>query len=83
MYMTNRNDKGGELLGQELRRRWSPEQKLAMVRESLQPGQSVSVAARQNGVNANRRSPFHSGRSWSPQPPVCLTSVIEQGRSTG
>ncbi|HIH0034250.1 TPA: IS3 family transposase [Staphylococcus aureus] len=52
--MTNRNDKGGELLGQERRRRWSPEQKLAMVRESLQPGQSVSVVARQNGVNANQ-----------------------------
>ncbi len=52
--MTNRNDKGGELLGQERRRCWSPEQKLAMVRESLQPGQSVSVVARQNGVNANQ-----------------------------
>ncbi|MDR6929414.1 transposase-like protein [Pseudomonas sp. BE134] len=52
--MTNSNDKSGELLGQERRRRWSPEQKLAMVRESLQPGQSVSGAARQNGVNANQ-----------------------------
>ena len=44
----------GELLDQERRRRWSPEQKLAMVRESLQSGQSVSVVARQNGVNANQ-----------------------------
>ena len=34
MFMTNSNDKSGELLGQERRRRWSPEQKLAMVRES-------------------------------------------------
>ncbi|CAI8891162.1 hypothetical protein EMIT0P265_480002 [Pseudomonas zeae] len=49
MYMTNSSDKGGELLGHERRRRWSPEQKLAMVRESLQPEQSVSVVARQNG----------------------------------
>jgi transposase len=54
MYMTNSSDKGGELLGQERRRRWSPEQKLAMVRESLQPGQSVSVVARRHGVNANQ-----------------------------
>jgi transposase len=34
MFMTNSNDKSGELLSQE-RRRWSSEQKLAMVRESL------------------------------------------------
>ncbi|WP_311969563.1 IS3 family transposase [Pseudomonas baltica] len=52
--MTNSNDKGGELLGQERRRRWSTEQKLAMVRESLEPGQSVSVVARRNGINANQ-----------------------------
>ena len=39
MFMTNSNDKGGELLGQERRRRWSTDQKLAMVRESLEPGQ--------------------------------------------
>lgn len=55
MFMTNSNDKGGgELLGQERRRRWSPEQKLAMVREGLEPGQSVSVVARRNGINANQ-----------------------------
>jgi len=52
--MTNRNDKSGELLGQERRRRWGPEQKLVMVRGSLQPGSSVSVVARQNGINANQ-----------------------------
>nr|WP_156786186.1 IS3 family transposase [Pseudomonas poae] len=54
MFMTNSNDKSGELLGQERRRRWSPEQKLAMVRESLEPGQSVSLVARRNGINANQ-----------------------------
>ncbi|WP_420825802.1 IS3 family transposase [Pseudomonas typographi] len=52
--MTNSNDKGGELLSQERRRRWSTDQKLAMVRESLEPGQSVSVVARRNGINANQ-----------------------------
>jgi transposase len=52
MYMTNSNDKGGELLGQERRRRWSTDQKLVMVRESLEPGQSVAVVARRNSINA-------------------------------
>ena len=32
IFMTNSNDKSGELLGQELRRRWSPEQKLGSSR---------------------------------------------------
>lgn len=54
MFMTNSNDKSGELLGRERRRRWSPEQKLTMVRESLEPGQSVSLVARRNGINANQ-----------------------------
>ncbi|ENA37368.1 hypothetical protein HMPREF1487_04285 [Pseudomonas sp. HPB0071] len=46
--------KSGELLGQERRRRWSTDQKLAIVRESLEPGQSVSVVTRRNGINANQ-----------------------------
>ena len=54
MFMSSSNEKSGELLGQERRRRWSPEQKLAMVHESLEPGQSVSVVARSNGINANQ-----------------------------
>ncbi|PNF76404.1 IS3 family transposase [Stutzerimonas degradans] len=43
-----------EVLGQERRRRWSVEEKLAMVRESLEPGHSVSVVARRNGINPNQ-----------------------------
>nr|WP_286790804.1 MULTISPECIES: IS3 family transposase [unclassified Pseudomonas] len=46
--------KSGELLGQERRRHWSTDQKLAIVRESLEPGQSVSVVTRRNGINANQ-----------------------------
>ncbi|QLG96646.1 IS3 family transposase (plasmid) [Pseudomonas yamanorum] len=46
------------------------EQKLAMVRESLQPGQSVSVVARQHGINPNQlfqwRKLYQSG---------CLSAV--------
>ncbi|WP_460428959.1 alanine:cation symporter family protein [Azotobacter armeniacus] len=43
-----------EILGRERRRRWSAAEKLAMVRESLESGQSVSVVARRNGVNPNQ-----------------------------
>lgn len=43
MFLTNSDNKSGELLGQERRRRWSPEQKLTMVRESLEPGQRVLI----------------------------------------
>lgn len=52
--MTTSKDKSIEVLGQERRRRWSVEEKLAMVRESLEPGQSVSVVARRNGINPNQ-----------------------------
>ncbi len=54
MFMTNSNDKNGELLGQERRRRWSPEHKPAIVRESLEPEKSLSVVAGRNGINANQ-----------------------------
>nr|WP_211287053.1 IS3 family transposase [Halopseudomonas oceani] len=52
--MTTSKDKSIEILGQERRRRWSTEEKLAMVRESLESGQSVSVVARRNGINPNQ-----------------------------
>lgn len=42
------------LTGPERRRRWSVDEKLAMVRESCQPGKTVSMVARQHGVNPNQ-----------------------------
>ncbi|VVE10901.1 transposase [Pandoraea horticolens] len=42
------------LTGPERRRRWTAEQKMAMVRESLEPGKTVSLVARQHGVNPNQ-----------------------------
>ncbi|MCC8397344.1 IS3 family transposase [Paraburkholderia sp. MMS20-SJTR3] len=42
------------LTGPERRRRWSADEKLAMVRESFEPGKSVSMVARQHGVNPNQ-----------------------------
>ncbi len=54
MFMTTSKDKSIEVFGEERRRRWSVEQKLAMVRESLEPGQIVSVVAQRNGINPNQ-----------------------------
>ncbi|MDH6147271.1 transposase-like protein [Paraburkholderia sp. WSM4179] len=53
--MTNNKQEVMEVLtGPERRRRWSAEEKLAMVRESFEPGKSVSMVARQHGVNPNQ-----------------------------
>ena len=53
--MTNSKQEVMDLLTQpERRRRWSVEEKLAMVRESHEPGKTVSMVARQHGVNPNQ-----------------------------
>lgn len=55
MFLTNNKQEVMEMLtGPERRRRWSADEKLAMVRESFEPGKSVSMVARQNGVNPNQ-----------------------------
>ncbi len=43
--MTNAKKSTLEVLGPERRRRWSIEEKLAMVRESFEPGQTVLLVA--------------------------------------
>ena len=43
-----------ELLGPERRRRRSPQEKISIVQETLQPGMTVSHVARLHGVNANQ-----------------------------
>lgn len=43
--MTISKDGHIEVLGQERRRRWSVEEKLAMVRESLEPGAIAKIHA--------------------------------------
>lgn len=57
MSMTNRkNEPEVEVLsgGAGRRRRWTAVEKVAMVRETLEPGVSVSLVARRNGVNPNQ-----------------------------
>ena len=52
--MTSRNSKEPEVLGSERRRRWSASEKLSMVRETYEPGMTVSLVARKHGVNPNQ-----------------------------
>jgi transposase len=42
------------ITGPERRRRWSDEEKLQLVAESCQPGNTVSQVARQRGINASQ-----------------------------
>jgi transposase len=53
--MTNNKNEVMEVLtGPERRRRWSADEKLAMVRETFEPGKSVSQVARLHGINPNQ-----------------------------
>ncbi|MGF6982524.1 transposase [Paraburkholderia atlantica] len=55
VFLTNNKQEVMEVLtGPERRRRWSAGEKLTMVRESFEPGKSVSMVARQHGVNPNQ-----------------------------
>ena len=55
MFLTNNKQEVMEVLaGPERRRRWSADEKLAMVRESFEPGKTVSMVPRQHGVNPNQ-----------------------------
>jgi transposase len=55
MFLTNNEQEVMEVLaGPDRRRRWSAEEKLAMVRESFELGKTVSMVARQHGVNPNQ-----------------------------
>ena len=52
--MTSHDENKAEVLGVQRRRRWTPQEKLAMVRETYEPGMSVSLVARRHGVNPNQ-----------------------------
>jgi transposase len=54
VFMTRTKQEVMEVFGPERRRRWTPDEKLSMVRESCEPGKTVSMVARQHGVNPNQ-----------------------------
>jgi transposase len=47
---THSRYEGGEVLGVERRRRWTPEQKVRIVEETYLPGSGVSLVARRHGI---------------------------------
>jgi len=51
--MTRHTDPVEVILKDQRRRRWSPAEKAAMVRRTYEPGMSVSLVARQEGVSAS------------------------------
>jgi transposase len=73
--MTSPKSKEVEVLGAERRRRWTAAEKLAMVRETYEPGMSVSLVARQHGVNPNQV--FH----WRKLERVGALTAVEAGET--
>ena len=53
MSTTRHTDTVEVILKDQRRRRWSPAEKAALVRRTYQPGMSVSLVARQEGVAAS------------------------------
>jgi transposase len=52
--MTGSIPKSEVLSGRERRRRWTPAEKMAMIAETHEPGVTVSLVARRNGVAPNQ-----------------------------
>jgi len=52
--MTSPKNEEVEVLGAERRRRWSAGENLAMVRETYEPGMTVSLVARRRRINPNQ-----------------------------
>jgi transposase len=74
-----------EILGRERRRRWSDEEKTAIVAESFRPGVSVSWVARRHGVSASqlfnwRKAARVESASIAPAPEL-IPVVISAARS--
>ena len=74
-----------EILGRERRRRWSDEEKAAIVAESFRPGVSVSWVARRRGVSAsqlfNWRKAVRQVEGSAARSPDLIPVVISGARS--
>jgi len=54
MFNTSQNNKMVEVLsGPERRRRRTPQEKIAIIQQTMEPGITVSYVARLHGINAN------------------------------
>jgi transposase len=55
MFNTSQNNKMVKVLsGPERRRRRTPQEKIAIIQQTMEPGMTVSHAARLHGINANQ-----------------------------
>lgn len=55
MFNTSQNNKMVEVLsGPERRRRRTPQEKIAIIQQTMEPGMTVSHVARLHGINANQ-----------------------------
>ena len=52
--MTRRTEPVEVLVTDQRRRRWTPQEKAALVRRTYEPGMSVSLVARQEGISASQ-----------------------------
>jgi transposase len=73
--MTSPKSKEAEVLGAERRRRWSAAEKLSMVRETYEPGMTVSLVARRHGINPNQL--FH----WRKLERIGALTAVEAGET--
>lgn len=53
MFNTSQNDKMVEVLSGPERRR-TPQEKIAIIQQTMEPGMTVSHVARLHGINANQ-----------------------------
>ena len=73
--MTSPKSEDPEVLGVERRQRWSAAEKLAMVRETYEPGMTVSLVARRHGINPNQL--FH----WRKLERIGALTAVEAGET--
>lgn len=73
--MISLKSKEAEVLGAERRRRWSAAEKVSMVRETYEPGMTVSLVARRHGINPNQL--FH----WRKLERIGALTAVEAGET--
>jgi transposase len=54
MSSSTNTDRVEVITGVQRRRRWTPDEKLALVQQTFEPGKSVSLVAREAGVSASQ-----------------------------
>lgn len=77
VFMTNmKSESASEVVGPERPRRWSLQDKLQMVRESHEPGNSVSMVARRHEVNPNQRYQWRKLHQAGALSAVCAGEAV-------